>query len=439
MEISFDKTENTQGLIKISVNRADYQQSVDQKVKEYSKTANIKGFRPGKVPPGMIRKMYEKALIADEINKLVSEKLNSYLRESDTQFLGEPISETLHDSYDWENQESFDFMYQIGFAEPFELKIDKKLKAEKYDIKVDDQVINETIENLQRQFGEIENTDVSLERDKLCGSVKSSDGTIDQEINIDLRDVERGIVKKLVGLKIGDTIQIDPKKTFKNEHALAYQLRMNGKDFKKLQGKVNFTLKGISHYKLASVDETLYSKIFGEGSVKTEEEFRARIEETVAKNYEGKSENFFDHQLRNKLIEKSMIKLPDEFLKKWLSRSSENLNEKLPDLEYTTYSNELKWSLICNKIVKEQEFKVGHEDVMNEARELIKKQFAESGADDQMNDQLDTFANNYLQDENGKNYMKVFNQIQNDKVIEYIKSEVTIKEKEISLDEFRKL
>ena len=129
MDITFDKTEKTQGVIKISVNRADFQPGVDQKIKEYSKTANIKGFRQGKVPTGMIKKMYGNALIVDEINKLVSEKLNAYLREGETQFLGEPLPADKDKEFDWENQESFEFNYEIGFAEPFDLKVDKKVKA----------------------------------------------------------------------------------------------------------------------------------------------------------------------------------------------------------------------------------------------------------------------------------------------------------------------
>ena len=140
----------------------------------------------------------------------------------------------------------------------------------------------------------------------------------------------------------------------------------------------------------------------------------------------------------NDFQKKAKIELPDEFLKKWLLKTNENLTEELLDLEYGTYAKELRWSLIRNKILKDQQIKVEHEDVTNEAKELIKQQFAGSGLPE-MNDQLDTFANNYLQAENGENYMKVFNKVQGNKVIDYIKGEATIKEKQVSLDEFRKL
>ena len=438
MEITFDKSEKTQGIIKISVNKADYQPGVDQKIKEYSKTANIKGFRPGKVPQGMIRKMYGKALLVDEINKLVSDKLNSYLRESDTQFLGEPLPAESDAEYDWENQEDFEFKYEIGFAEPFEVKLDKKLKLEKHFINVDDKVIDETIENLQRQFGDTENPDSASDTDTLYGQAKSKDGEVDTEISIDLRDVEKNALKKFSGIKLDDEVEIDPKKGFKHENVIKNQLRMSDDEFKKLK-KLTFTVKAINHYNLAPVNQELFDKTFGKDSVKDEAGFRERVKEIVKQNYQGETEQFFNHQIREKISDSAKINLPDEFLKTWLMRTNENLTPELLDLEYNSYANELKWSLIRNQIVKNQDIKVEHEDVVNEAKELIKKQFASSGLGDQMNDQMDTFANNYLQGENGENYMKVFNQVQTNKVLDHIKNEATVKEKTVSLDEFRKL
>jgi trigger factor len=261
LEISFDKTDKTQGLIKISVNKADFQPGVDQKIKEYSKTANIKGFRKGKVPVGMIRKMYGTALIVEEINKLVSDKLNAYLREGETQFLGEPLPEKSDESFDWENQEDFEFSYNIGYAQPFELKIDKKLKLEKYLIKVDDTVIDETVENLRRQFGTSENPSVTTEQDTIYGQASTTDGILDQEISIDLRDVEKSAKKKLVAIPVDSEVQLDARKSFKNEYIIRNQVRLNEEDFKKVK-KFNFKLKGINHHVLAPIDQTLFDKSF---------------------------------------------------------------------------------------------------------------------------------------------------------------------------------
>ena len=437
LEINFDKQQKTQGVIKISLNRSDFQPGVDQKIKEYSKTANIKGFRPGKVPQGMIRKMYGSALIVEEINKLVSEKLNNYLKESDTQFLGEPLPVQKDDSFDWDNQENFEFDYEIGFAEPFDLKIDKKVKMDKNSIKIDDQVINETIENLQRQFGEVENPDTVSEKDTLYGKFIPKDGE-SKDLSIDLRDAEKSSLKKLVGMKLNDEVEIDPKKGFKNETVIKNQLRLDDEEFKKLK-KVKFKLEAINHHKLATIDQEFFDKTFGKDNVKDESGFRDKIKEVVSQNYKGEEEQFFNHQIREKLIDNSKINLPDEFLKKWLEKSNKDITPELLDLEYNSYASELKWSLIRNQIVKNQEIKVEHEDVIAEAKELIKKQLAGSGIGNQMDEQMDAFANNYLQGENGENYMKVFNQVQSNKVLDYIKEQISVKDKEVSLDDFRKL
>ncbi len=438
MEINFDKQQKTQGIIKISVNRTDFQPGVDQKIKEYSKTANIKGFRPGKVPPGMIRKMYGNALIVEEINKLVSDKLNSYLKDSEVQFLGEPLPVQKEATYDWETQSNFDFEYEVGFAEPFDLKIDKKTKIDRYTIKIDDQVIDETIENLQRQFGEVENPEISSEKDTLYGKVTSKNQEIEKEISIDLRDAEKSTLKKLTGIRIGEEVEIDPKKGFKNEVVIKNQLRLDEEEYKKIK-KLSFKLDAINHHKLATIDQEFFDKTFGKDQIKDQDSFREKVREVVAQNYKGEEQQFFDYQLREKLIESSKISLPDDFLKKWLSNTNNDITPELLDLEYGSYSKELKWSLIRNEIVKKQDIKVEHEDVVAEAKELIKKQLAGSGIGGQMDDQMDAFANNYLQGENGENYMKVFNQVQSNKVLSYINGEISIKDKEVSLDDFRKL
>ncbi len=438
MEISFDKTHKTQGVIKISVNKVDFQPGVNQKIMEYSKTANIKGFRPGKVPPAMIRKMYGQALIVEEINKLVSNKLNGYLKDSDTQFLGEPLPVQKDETYDWENAEDFDFEYNIGFAEDFSLKVDKGVTLDRSRIKVDDQVINETIINLRRKFGEVENPEVVSEEDTLYGNLTSKDGDITHEISIDLRDAEKAFAKKANGAKIGDELDVDPKKSFKHEGVIKNQIQVDENAFRKLK-KLKFEIKSINHYKLVPIDQDLFDKALGKEAVRDESDFRDRLKEIVAKNYEREEEQFFNHQVKEKLIENARISIPEEFLKEWLIKTNENMTKELVELEFASYAKELKWSLIRNLLIKEQELKVEHEDVINEAKELIKKQFAGSGMGDQFNDQLDTFANNYLQGENGENYMKVFNQVQNNKVLEYIKEQISIRNKEVTLDEFRKL
>lgn len=439
MEITLDKIDKTEALIKVSLKEDDYQPSVTQKIKDYSKKANIKGFRPGKVPFGLVNKMYGKSILLDELNHLLQDKLNAYLRESDLQFLGEPMPKEGFETLDLDNQKDFEFTYHVGFAEDFDLTVDNKLKIEKYSIKIDDKVMDETIENLQRQFGEMTTPEVSESKDTLYGDMKTEDGSIEKEISIDLTEADKAGVKKLTGVKVGDVIEIDPKKLYVDTHKLHHQINMSHDDFENYKGKMVFTVKGINRTVPAELNEELFNKTFGEGTVKDETEFKEKVKESVSQNFANEEEQFFDYKLKELLIEKANINLPDEFLKEWLTKTNNEITPEILTKEYESYAKELKWSLIRNKIVKEQEFKVENDEVVEEAKNLIRAQFGQAGLIGQMEDQLDMFAQNYLQAENGDNYMKVYNQVQNNKVFAFIRENVSVKEKKVSIDEFRKL
>lgn len=440
MDISLDKTENNEALIKIRLKQEDYQQGVDQKIKDFSKKANLKGFRPGKVPQGLIRKMYGKSILAEEINKILGEELSKYIRENELQFLGEPLPRRDEmEAIDWDNQQEFEFSYDAGYASEFDLKVDKKIKVELAKIKVDDSVIEETIGNLQRQFGESSPADVVSENDTVYGQIVSEVIELDREISIELKECEKAGKTKFEGLKENDSLTIDAKKFFKDKDYISRLSGLTDDQFKTAKGKFEFTIKGITHTEIAEVNQDLYDKTFGPGNVTSDEDFKEKVTETVSKNYEKESEQLFLYKLREQLVSKAKISLPDNFLKNWLKATNEKMTDELLETEYEQYAKELQWSLISNKLATDHEIKVEHEDVMTEAKAQIVQQFGGPAIAEQLGDQLDQFANNYLQGENGDNYMKVFNQVRSAKVFDFIKGEVTVKEKEVTLDEFRKL
>jgi trigger factor len=439
LDIKFDKTGNSEAFIKISLKENDNQPQVTQKIKEFSKKANIKGFRPGKVPPGLIRQMYGSSILGEEINKIVSDELNKFLKESDLQFLGEPMPSDNQENIDWTTQKEFDFNFNVGYTDGFDLKIDKKFKVDRNNIKVDDKVINETIENLQKQFGEVTNPETVGESDTIYGPVISKDGSIEKEVSIEFASLNKSFSKNLVGSKVGDTFEIDTKKSFNDKEHFAQISHLTSDELKSVKNKLNFTLKGITHTAPAEINQDLFDKTFGKDAVKTESEFRDKVKLTISKNYESESLHFFHHKIREKLLDKTKIVLPNAFLKKWLVKTNEKMTEDALESEFDQYAGELKWSLIRNKIAKDQDVKVEHEEIVNEAKILLAQQFGGPSIIEQLGDQMDALADNYLKAENGDNYMKVFNQLQSKKVYGFLEEQISIKEKEVSLDEFRKL
>tara|TARA_B100000900_G_C20543244_1_gene701426 strand:- start:74 stop:1393 length:1320 start_codon:yes stop_codon:yes gene_type:complete len=438
LEINFDKIENSEALIKISLKDVDYQPQVTEKIKDFSKKANIKGFRPGKVPVGIIKKMYGPQIIAEEITKIVGDSLNNYLKESDLQFLGEPVALDPEQPIDWVNQKKFDFTFNVGYAQDFSLKIDKTLKIEHQKIKIDDGVMEETLANLRQQFGEVVNADTVSQGDTIYGVLSAKDKLEDQEITFELKEIKKNISKKLIGSKIGTVIDVDHKKSFNNESYFSRITKLTEEEIKSVKGKFKFTIKGISHTLPATINQELFDRTFGKGKVKTEKEFYSKIKNTISENYKEEAVKLFHHKMREKIIGNTKITLPNKFLKNWLLRTNKNVNPEILEKEYDNYQKELKWSLVRNKIAKDQTIKIENDEILNEAKMIMAKQFGGMAALEQLGDQMDAMAENYLKAENGDNYMKVFNEIQNRKVFSFIENEVTTKEKMVSLDDFRK-
>ncbi|MDH5608332.1 MAG: trigger factor [Cyclobacteriaceae bacterium] len=439
MDTTIDKIENSEALIKIRVKEDDYQPGVTRKIKDFCKKASIKGFRPGKVPAGLVKQMYGTSFLVEEVNHKVSHELNHVLRDNGMQFLGEPLPSAKQETIDWETQKEFEFLFDIGYTDEFELKVDNKLKIDYNRIKVDKKVLDETIENIRKQSGELSNPEEVSQGDTIYGPVNSADGTIQQEVSIDLDEFTDSFRKKLTGLKTEAEIELDAVKSFKDKEYFGRISRLKEEELKSVKNKLTMTIKGINHVVPAELNQELFDRTFGENVVKSVEEFTEKVKETISKNYENESLQYFNYKVRETLVEKTKINLPDAFLKRWLLETNENITEDILVKEYDQYAKELKWSLIRGKIAKDNEIKAEHEEVISEAKAMILMQFGGAGLAEQLGPQLDQFADNYLKGENGENYMKVYNQVQNQKVYTFIKENIAVKEKEVSLDDFRKL
>lgn len=440
MEITLDKKDSNIASIKVNLKEADYQSKVDEKIKDYSKKAQIKGFRPGKVPKGLIQKMYGKSILVEEINHLVGHAVQDYIKDNELQILGEPIpNQEQIESIDWENQSEFDFEYRIGLVDDFKVDLDKKIKLTQYDIEVNDQVVDETVDNVRTQFGKMTNPEVSEEGDMLYGTLSQDSSDISHDTTIDPTNFTKTNAKKFIGKKAGDVIKVDLSKLYKTPAEQAAQIGKTEDELEGVDLKFNFEVKNVNRRELADIDQELFDKTFGPDTVKDEEEFRKKIVDTVSENYLRETTAWLNKTIQDELVKNANISLPDEFLKEWLKLSSEGKvgDEELAK-EYDIYADQLRWNLISNQISKDNEIKPEHEDIKEATRQMIEQQFMGSGMGSML-DQMDTFVEHYLQGENGQNYMKMAEQVQQEKVLEFIKEKVEIKPKKVSLDKFKEI
>ncbi len=440
MDITLDKKNSNEASIKIKLIEADYQSKVDEKIKDYSKKANVNGFRPGKVPTGIIKKMYGKSILVEEINHLVGHAIQDYIRDNELQILGEPLpNQQQVDNVDWDNQTDFEFEYNIGLVDEFSVDLTKKLKVKEYAIKIDDKVIDESIDNVKIQFGTMENPEVSEADDLLYGTLTSEDGEIVHDTTLDPAPFGKTDAKKFVGKKKDDVIKVDLNKLFKDEAQRAAHVGKTADEIADMDGAFTFTVKNVNRRVPAEINQDLFDKTFGPGVVNSEDEFRSKVSETIGQNYKRETDSWLIKTIQDKIIEKTSIPLPDSFLKDWLKVSGEGkVTDADIEKEYEIYADQLRWNLIVGKIAKDNEIKPEHEDVLAATRAMIGAQFGGSGLG-QLADQMDSFVDNYLQGENGQNYMKMAEQVQQQKVLDFIKEKIEIKSEEVDLEKFKKI
>lgn len=439
MDIVLDKSTATEGQIKITLKENDYQPKVEEKVKDYSKKANIKGFRPGKVPPGLIKKLYGKSILVEEINELLSKSITDYIKENKIKLIGEPLPN--HEKtaeIDWDTQKEFEFEYQVGLIDEFTIDLSQKIKA--YEIIPDKKTIDKTVEDLKKQYGNHTEPEEIKKGDDIFGEMTQESTGYKEEIWIAADQVKAKEAKLFEGLKKDQTIEIDPKKVLKDSDTVGKVLHKDDKEVKGIKGNFSFKVTKISRVEIAELNQDFFDKVFGKDAIKTEAEFIDKLKETLQTNYGQEAKNYTMKLIQDKLIETTKIEVPDNFYKKWiLASNKDKISEADLDKDYDKYIEELKWSLIVNKIAEDNKIKVEHADVMENAKATITAQFASYGMGDSLGEQLDSFAENYLQGNDGQNYMNTFNKVRSDRIMDFINDKMDISSKKVKPEEFSKI
>ncbi|MDC3336705.1 trigger factor [Flavobacteriales bacterium] len=447
MDIKQEKIDKLNALLHVKVSPLDYTEKVDETLKTYRKQANIPGFRTGKVPMGLIKKKYGPSVVAEEVNKIINNALYEHITENKVDILGNPMpKEDENSTIDWANPSDMEFTYEIGLAPEFNVKLSKKDKVVYHRVKVDGEVIDKQVNDFAKRYGKLVPCDKSESNDMLLGAFKELDGAGNEKdggilhtstISIEFLDDPK-VKEKLVGLKVGDKIVLNPEEVSKGEADKAAMLGITKEELAGISDEFEYTLTEIKRMEPCAINSQLFDKIYGEGNVKTEEEFRNKIKEEMGKVFSKDSDMVFKRDLSNVLIGKLKLNLPDDFLKRWIKATNEKeISSEQIDEEYAQYSKSLKWQLIENKIISDNELKVEQEEVVSYTKGLLSQQYAQYGMPTPDEEELTDSAVNVLQ--NQDEAKKIYEAIYETKIINFAKESIKIEEKELSYEDFVKV
>ncbi len=442
MNITKENIDALNAVIKINITPDDYKERVNNVIKKYQKTANIPGFRAGMVPAGMIKKMYGKAVLVDELNNLLSETLGKYIFDNKIDVIGNPLPKKSEKEQVFEEGQDFEFLYEVGISPEFEVKFPKS-KIPYYQAKIDEKMVENDISDLRRRYGKFSNPEVSDETNILYGEFNELDaeGNIKEEGNKTTTTLSIEMIKdvldrkKFVGLKKGDTVDFNPLETLKNETEVSAMLRV-AKDSPALQSNYRFTVMTINRVEKAEMNQEFFDKIYGEGVVKSEEEFKAKVREGIANYFGRESDRKLKKDLRMKMIEEMNVPLPDDFLKRMLKANQDKdkqLDEHAFDHEYFHLAEDLRWNLINGKIAKTNSIEISDEEVTTVAKQVLYQQFANYGIADMDPSKLDDVAKRYLSEENNRE--KIERSILDQKVFDVVKPQLKLDVVELPYEE----
>ncbi|RYU77149.1 trigger factor [Hymenobacter persicinus] len=439
MNITLDKNDDQlSAILTVHLTEADYAATVENKLKDYSKKAQIKGFRPGKVPVALVRKMYGKGILVEEINGLLGKSVDGYIKDNNIKILGEPLPVQVKD-IDFDTEKEFDFQFELGLLPDFELPADQSLNVDRHQVSIDDNTLTETYDQIHRQFGESTNPEVSEAGDFIYGKLKKGDDeATERPVLFPISKVKNG-AEKFVGVKSGDAVTFDLSDAFAGDASvIASVAGLSKEEAGNVSGDYTLTVEKINRTTKAELNQELFDKVFGKDIVTSQEEFDSKVRETIQENYDREAEGFVNRQLIDKMVEGTTIQIPKEFFKKWLLRANEGkLTAEQIEEHYNDYEKELKWSMIRNKVVEEQGLKVSNDEIVERTMQKIMGQFNLPEISAELEESVRGFADNFLRQENGKNYVNEYEAILAEKVIENLRGKVVVKDNPISAEDFR--
>ena len=436
MNITRENIDELNAVVKVDIAKDDYAGTVEKILKDYRKNANIPGFRKGNVPMGMVKKQYGQAVLVDEVNKLLQDALNKYLTEEKLDVLGNPIPRE-QENFDWD-KEDFSFEFELGLSPEFDVNLDLDKPVTQYTIVADDEMVDNQIQSIQKQYGKLTTKDVAEEGDTVAGTFKNEEENINNETSFELTKIKgKRNLGKFVGAKVGDVISLKTKSLFEDDHDLMNNLKVEHDKAHDLDIEVEFTVSEINNRELADLDQELFDKLFGKDEVKSVTDLKEKIKEDAAKQFKQQADQQLLNNITEALIANTKFDLPKEFLQKWIQTVGEKpMTEEEAKEEYEKSEQGLRYQLIEGKIIRDNKLEVQFEDLKAFAVSKIKEQMAQFGQMDPSEKELDDIAARILS--NQDEVKRLSEQLMSEKLLEFYKENMKFDEKEVTYNEFVK-
>lgn len=448
MNVSLKNIDAVSGIVKVEIEQADYAEQVDKSLRSFRQKANVPGFRKGMVPMGLVKKMYGKHVLAEEVNKLVSENLFKYIRENNLNVLDEPMpNETEQKEIDFDTQENFEFCFDVALAPEIKIALDKNDILPYYQVTVDDEMVNNQVASYRANFGAYDQVEDIEEKDLVKGVVAELENGSPKEGGI----VVEGTVlmpmylkneeekAKFIGAKLNSVVVFDPKKAYEGAEAeIAAFLKIEKDQIEGIANEFSFEIQEITRHKEAELNQELFDKVFGEGVVSTEEEFRNKIKESIAEQYEPQANYKFLVDARDLLVAKAgELQFAEGLLKRWLLAANENNTPEKIEEDYPKIIEDLKYHLTKEALVKENNLKVEDADIETFTKRVARSQFAQYGMLSVPEDVLENYSKDMLK--NKEMLQNIIDRCVEEKLAGWLKEQVAVDTKEVSAEEFGKL
>lgn len=436
MNITRENIDALNAVVKVDIAKDDYAEKVNTVLGDYRKNANIPGFRKGHVPMGLVKKQYGKAVLVDEVNKLLQDALNKYLTEEKLDVLGNPLPKP-QDDLNWD-ADDFSFEFELGLAPEFDVKVKSKKAITHYNIQATDKMIDDQIENIANQYGKLIAKDTVEKGHEITGRFFSEENEIDKSTTFSLDKIKgKKNTDAFLGSKVDDVLTLKTKNLFDETHSLVSYVGVNAEDAEKLNVEVTFTITEINEREGADLDQDLFDKLFGKDVVKSVTELKAKLKDDAEKQFAQQSDQKLLNDVTENLIENTKFDLPADFLKKWIQTSGENpLSEDEASEEYEKSEKGLRYQLIEGKIITDNNLQVTFDEIKDGTKEMVKGQMAQFGQLNPSEEELDNIAARVLQ--NQDEIKRINEQMLSKKLIEFYKENANLKIKKISYDDFIK-